>query len=108
MAFLTLKVPPIAVFLAAFGLIVGCSQWLNWANIGLPVRLYVVLLCLVFAGYLGLSAIFEFYRVKTTVHPVHPERARVFVNRGVYRLSRNPMYLGLLILLVGVAIGLGI
>ena len=45
-----------------------------------------------------------FRRAGTTVNPLHPENASALVVRGIYRLTRNPMYLGMLILLVGWAV----
>jgi len=42
-----------------------------------------------------------FLRSKTTVNPIQPERASALVVSGVYQLSRNPMYLGLVLCLTG-------
>ena len=55
---------------------------------------------LVVAGLgVSLSAAIAFRRARTTVNPVHIERASTLVTGGVFRLSRNPMYLGLACLL---------
>ena len=43
----------------------------------------------------------------TTIDPLHPERAEKLVTSGLFRLSRNPMYLGMLLLLSGIALALG-
>jgi protein-S-isoprenylcysteine O-methyltransferase Ste14 len=108
MKILALKIPPVFVFLVTMGMVVVCYRWLGWANVILPpFRELVAPLCIVFAGYFGLSALFEFYKAKTTVNPVSPESACQFVNSGVYRFSRNPMYLGLLLILIGGAYWLG-
>lgn len=40
-----------------------------------------------------------FKRTKTTVNPIHPERAKVLVTSGPFRISRNPMYLGMIFIL---------
>ncbi|QIQ86174.1 isoprenylcysteine carboxylmethyltransferase family protein [Erythrobacter sp.] len=45
----------------------------------------------------------RFSREKTTVDPVHPERAERLVTGGLYRVSRNPMYVGMALLLGAVA-----
>ncbi|WP_240183220.1 methyltransferase family protein, partial [Vibrio cholerae] len=42
-------------------------------------------------------------RFKTTVNPMAPDLAATVVDSGVFALSRNPMYLGLLLLLFGLA-----
>jgi protein-S-isoprenylcysteine O-methyltransferase Ste14 len=38
-----------------------------------------------------------FRRAKTTVNPLHPEKASALVTTGLYRITRNPMYVGLLL-----------
>ena len=45
------------------------------------------------------AALFEFKREQTTVDPHRPDRASALVVRGIFRFSRNPMYLGLLLVL---------
>ena len=49
----------------------------------------------------------RFRQVGTTVNPLDPSKASRLVTDGVFRVSRNPMYLGLVLLLIGWAIGLG-
>lgn len=54
-----------------------------------------------------IGALVEFRRADTTTNPHKPESARTLVTSGVYRWTRNPMYLGLSFLLLGWAIELG-
>jgi protein-S-isoprenylcysteine O-methyltransferase Ste14 len=55
---------------------------------------------------LGLSLMFwgisTFLIARTAIYPA--SRARAFVHTGPYRFSRNPMYLGLFLIYVGVAL----
>ncbi|MEO1475370.1 MAG: isoprenylcysteine carboxylmethyltransferase family protein, partial [Pseudomonadota bacterium] len=44
---------------------------------------------------------------RTTVNPLRPDKATHLVVTGLYRISRNPMYLGLAILLTGWGLYLG-
>lgn len=48
--------------------------------------------------------VLEFRRARTTVNPLKPGSSSALVTRGVYQRTRNPMYLGFLLVLVGVAI----
>lgn len=48
-----------------------------------------------------------FIRAGTSPNPFQPENASQLISTGLYRFTRNPMYLGLLVLLTGWAIHLG-
>jgi protein-S-isoprenylcysteine O-methyltransferase Ste14 len=59
---------------------------------------------LVLAGtgiILALAGVIEVRKAETTVNPTKPDATSAMVTSGVYRLSRNPMYLGLLFVLAG-------
>lgn len=61
---------------------------------------------LIFAGFgIAVYADWQFKRVNTPVHPFHTPV--VLVTTGVFAFTRNPMYLGMVAVLVGVAIVLG-
>jgi protein-S-isoprenylcysteine O-methyltransferase Ste14 len=101
MTYLEAKIPPPVVALG-----VGVLMWL--ASLVVPPlelpRLFRVgiALALVCTGFsLGLAGVLSFVRAKTTVNPTKPTSTSSFVSTGVYRLTRNPMYLGLLLILLG-------
>ena len=48
-----------------------------------------------------------FLRARTTVNPLKPENAARLVTTGLYRISRNPMYLALLLILIAWGFHLG-
>jgi len=56
------------------------------------------------AGAAGLAicalGVLPFRRAGTTVDPTRPERASALVTTGVYSMTRNPMYLGMLLVIV--------
>ena len=66
-------------------------------------------------GYLAMAAAIVidlwalglFRRSGTTFHPLRLEENRALVTAGIYGVTRNPMYLGLLLLLTGFAVRLG-
>ena len=49
-------------------------------------------------------AVSSFRKHQTTINPLEPKTASTLVTDGIFRFSRNPMYLGLLIILLGVSI----
>ena len=48
-----------------------------------------------------------FWKQKTTVNPLKPDNSIIIVISGFYQYSRNPMYLGMLSILLGIALLLG-
>ena len=101
MRFLELKVPPpvVALFIA------GLSWLASWAapTLGfiLPHRNAIALAPFVAGVCVALLGIASFRRARTTVNPLKPEKASALVMSGIYRYTRNPMYLGLLLALLG-------
>ena len=51
-----------------------------------------------------LSAIILFKKYQTTITPLNPSNATKLLTDGIYKFSRNPMYLGLLLVLLGISI----
>lgn len=56
---------------------------------------------------IDLASIAAFFRRKTTVNPLTPSKTNALVIDGFYRFSRNPMYLGILMILTGWTLWLG-
>ena len=48
-------------------------------------------------------AVKAFNRKKTTVNPLEPRQASSLVSSGIFKYSRNPMYLGMLIILLSLS-----
>ena len=49
---------------------------------------------------IAVSGVREFARHNTTINPLNPNQSSSVVNSGIFRLSRNPMYLGMLLVLI--------
>jgi protein-S-isoprenylcysteine O-methyltransferase Ste14 len=100
MALLDHRVPPPLV-----GVAVAAGMWAV-AGLGpvLPVAdglRYGLIALLVAAGLaFDLSGLRAFRARRTTVNPLRPERASAMVTEGVYRWSRNPMYVGMVLFLL--------
>jgi protein-S-isoprenylcysteine O-methyltransferase Ste14 len=100
---LELRIPPLAVFVVFIAAITAAGVYIPAANIAFPGhRVFAVIFFILGWSIVG-AGVFEFRRAKTTMNPMSPERAVSIVSSGVYRLSRNPMYLGMALVLVGAA-----
>ncbi|MBF5002864.1 methyltransferase family protein [Diaphorobacter caeni] len=100
MAALELKIPPPLVGIATAALMYGVAQWVPAAAFAPPARVGLAALIAICGVAIDLSALYAFHRHRTTVNPLAPERTSVIVSNGVYRFTRNPMYLGMLVLLL--------
>lgn len=67
-------------------------------NLALAVVIAVIGLAIDVAGLV------EFRKARTTMNPMRPDAASALVRGGVFRWTRNPMYLGMAIVLLGWAI----
>lgn len=107
MRFLELKIPPVGVFLLAAAAMGGLALAMPGLRVSFPGQLLAASLVLLAAGLVGLAGVRVFARHETTVNPLQPERATRLVAAGIYRYSRNPMYLALALALVAWAVWLG-
>lgn len=102
-----LKVPPVLVFLC-FGLMMYLlAEFLPIGYFDFYGRMLLAKI-LVGAGIIiVMLALIQFKMVKTTVDPTKPDKASNLVVGGIYKFSRNPMYLAMLLLLLALGIFLG-
>ena len=107
MGSLHLKVPPPVVVIALAALMAGVAYAFPGAAIDIPAR-RVLAVVLAAIGIVCVGAgIKEFRRHETTIDPRDPQRSSSLVDTGIFRFTRNPMYLGLLVVLAGWAVFLG-
>jgi protein-S-isoprenylcysteine O-methyltransferase Ste14 len=96
---LELKIPPLAL-MVLFALV----MWLL-AQVIPPFALPGVVGLVLAGGFasagavVALLGVLAFRRADTTVDPRVPQQTSSLVIRGIYRYSRNPMYVGFLLLL---------
>lgn len=50
--------------------------------------------------FIALLGIWQFRLAKTTIDPKRPDKVSNIVSSGIYRVTRNPMYLGMLLVLI--------
>ena len=96
---LELRVPPVVLTLVAallMWLVARMTPGFEW-----PGRLRVIVAATLCAGGIAVAivAVREFRAARTTVNPLQPAAVSSMVRSGIYRHTRNPMYLGLLLVL---------
>ena len=102
-----LKLPPAIVFLL-FGFIMYLlSEFLPFGYFDFFGRLLLSKILLGLAILIGIIALIQFFKAKTTIDPTEPVKTSILVNSGVYKFTRNPMYLALLISLLALGVVLG-
>ena len=98
--------PPIVTLIFALGLYL-LAKYLPMGEFkffGRKVLMYVV----TGIGFLVMIiAILQFLKKKTTTNPLNPEKASKLVTSGIFKFTRNPMYLAMLLFLIAFALKLG-
>lgn len=98
---LELKVPP-----PAAALLVAVAMWLvasrtDALSFALPERRALSMVLAALGIAVSAAGTWSFWRARTTVNPTRPEAASSLVATGIFRFTRNPMYLGLFLVLAG-------
>lgn len=100
MATLALKIPPPIIALAcATGMYFLAENTLHYGLGPLWVLPTAITLAIIGIGF-ALVGVLSFRRHRTTINPLHPEKTSRLVTGGIYRISRNPMYVGMALLLL--------
>ena len=102
-----LKIPPALVFLFFAIVMYLLSKLLTVGTFDFFGRRYLTIALLVLAVLIGIVSLYQFYRAKTTVDPTVPSKASQLVTNGLYKFSRNPMYLAMLLILLALGLILG-
>ena len=99
------KIPPPILALVMIVLIYLSSFFIESTTFNYQGSLSVLVLILGLACAIPSFKLFA--RYKTTISPLKPSDATALVTEGMYRHSRNPMYLGLLLLTIASTIWFG-
>ena len=96
-----LKIPPLALAVLV-GALMWFSSWIAPAfGFVIPMRDFIAVALAVAGAATSISGVISFRRAGTTVNPLTPAASSSLVRSGVYTRSRNPMYLGFLLMLLG-------
>ena len=101
---LELKIPPPAVALIVAAAMWGIAAATSRFEIAAAVRDTAAIVIALFGVGFAVGGVLAIRRARTTISPLKPEAASSLVTSGVYRVTRNPMYLGLSLALLAWAI----
>jgi protein-S-isoprenylcysteine O-methyltransferase Ste14 len=99
MKFLELKIPPPVVAVLLMAAMWGISQAASPLDDLRPYRVAAAIAIAALGLGIDISCAISFRRVRTTVSPMSPQKSSSLVTTGIYRYTRNPMYLGLFLVL---------
>jgi protein-S-isoprenylcysteine O-methyltransferase Ste14 len=102
------RVPPPLIFLClvVIGPLLDHPLGLAPLDIARPIQIALVLILVAGGLAFVLAAMRRFARAGTRVEPWAPSSA--IVSDGIYRFTRNPMYVGMALVMLGLGLGLGI
>ena len=72
--------------------------------IHLPNQDFISILILLIGMLILINPIFKFIKSKTTIDPIKFKKVNKLITSGIYKYSRNPMYLGLLMIVISTSI----
>ena len=96
------KIPPPLVTLA-FGFLINYTKNI-FPKIEVSNKAIFGSFIIIIGLIIILSAIILFKKYRTTISPTNPSNATKLITSGIYKFTRNPMYLGLLFVLFGISI----
>lgn len=101
MSSLELRIPPVVLGLGLGAIMYATARLAPGFAWAVPAGAFLAA-GLALAGLsLALWGVIAFRRARTTVNPLDPAATAQLVVAGIYRKTRNPMYLGMLLMLLG-------
>lgn len=104
MHWLELKIPPLLAWLLAALAMPAIVRVLPALSFALPGSTAIALALVASGVAVTFAGARVFREQRTTMNPLKPGAASAVVSGGIYRVSRNPMYLGFLLALAGWAV----
>jgi protein-S-isoprenylcysteine O-methyltransferase Ste14 len=95
--------PPVVAIIVAAGMWAAAKFGHSFAPTPLSLKLAAAFIAAL-GGAADIAGLVAFRRAKTTVNPLKPETSTALVASGIYALTRNPMYLGMLLILLAWAL----
>jgi len=98
---LALKLPPLALVVIVAALMWVASSATPTFDFFLPAKFLLSVSLALIGSVTCLSGVVSFRRAKTTVNPMNVNSTSSLVVSGIYKYTRNPMYLGFVLVLLG-------
>lgn len=105
--FLEHRLPPLLVAAGVAACMYAGAHFTPGLSAVFPGRSLLAWALALSGSILAFVGVATFERHKTTVNPFDPGRASRLVETGIYRRTRNPMYVGVTLMLAGYAASLG-
>lgn len=102
-----IKLPPVLVMIIFGGLMYVLAKFLPVGDFNFFGRRELALFLMVLGFLVIFISVAQFSRAKTTTDPINPEKASRLITTGIYKYTRNPMYLGMLLFLLAFGLKLG-
>jgi protein-S-isoprenylcysteine O-methyltransferase Ste14 len=102
-----LKLLPVVVFLIFAMFMYLLSRFLPFGDFEFFGRDYLIMILMGMATLIAIISLFQFFSSKTTIDPRTPLRVTKLVTGGIYKFTRNPMYLAILLVLLAWGLWLG-
>ena len=93
--------PPIITLICGLGIYFSRSLFPKYNYISINI---IAVSFLLLGIIILITAVLSFKKQGTTVSPLQPEKASYLVVSGIFKYSRNPMYLGMLLILISMTI----
>ena len=104
--FLKTKIPPPIVTLIFALAIYFSSRY--FIVLEIPMRGILSSIFIILGIFVTFSSARIFKKKETTIDPMNPDQATTLVTDGMFKITRNPLYLGMLLLLFGLSVFKGL
>lgn len=106
MSKLELKIPPPVIMIVTAALMWWTASSLPSLAFAFPGRRAAAIVVGLAGATVALLGMISFRRADTTINPLNPAKTSALVVTGIFRVTRNPMYAGLLLVLTAWALQL--
>jgi len=94
------RIPPPIIMLISAAVMWGLSQASINIEISYSISIFSLFTLALMGVFFCIAGVVSFKLAKTTTNPLKPEAASSLVVSGIYKYSRNPMYLGFALFLL--------